>query len=286
MSSLVPANPQELNARDERALINAVAILEGKSFVGRLTDITGEPVSQLLKRLPAPVTNQINRAVRHTMTQALQVALYRMGEKGIPEPPPLLFQFASTVTGGVSGFFGMAALALELPVTTTLMLRSIAGIAARHGEQLDQPAARLACIEVFALGAPGKNAAPGKHGLSGETSYYAARAFLAKTVGEAAQVMLERGLAGGSAPVIVDLITSVGSRFGVVVSEKVAAGAIPVVGAIGGAAVNLAFMQHFQQVAGAHFIVRHLERSYGHALVRARYQYLDDLRKARIDSIL
>jgi hypothetical protein len=278
MSSLAPANPQELNARDERALINAVAILEGKSFVGRLTDITGEPVSQLLKRLPAPVANQINRAVRHTMTQALQVALYKMGSSGLPEPPPLLFQFASTVTGGVSGFFGMAALALELPVTTTLMLRSIAGIAARHGEQLDQPAARLACLEVFALGAPGK------HALSGETSYYAARAFLAKTVGEAAQVLLERGLAGGSGPVIVDLVTSIGSRFGVVVSEKVAAGAIPVVGAIGGAAVNLAFMQHFQQVAGAHFIVRHLERRYGPALVRTRYQYFDDRRKARIDA--
>jgi hypothetical protein len=271
-------NPQELNARDERALGQAVAILEGKSLVGRLTDITGEPVSQLLKRLPAPVTHQINKAVRHTMSQALELALYKMGSDRIPEPPPILFQFASTVTGGVSGFFGMAALALELPVTTTLMLRSIAGIAARHGEQLDQPAARLACIEVFALGAPGK------HGMSGETSYYAARAFLAKTVSEAAQALLERGLAGGSAPVIVDLITSVGSRFGVVVSEKVAAGAIPVVGAIGGAAVNLAFMQHFQQVAGAHFIVRHLERHYGAAPVRSRYQYLDDLRKARIDS--
>jgi hypothetical protein len=214
------------------------------------------------------------------MSQALEVALYRMGSAGVPEPPPVLFQFASTVTGGVSGFFGMAALALELPVTTTLMLRSIAGIAARHGEQLDQPAARLACIEVFALGATGK------HGVSGETSYYAARAFLAKTVSEAAQALLERSVAGGSAPVIVDLVTSVGSRFGVVVSEKVAAGAIPVIGAIGGAAVNLAFMQHFQQVAGAHFVVRRLERRYGSALVRTRYQYLDDLRKARIDSRL
>jgi hypothetical protein len=278
MSSLAPANPEELSGRDERALINAVAILEGKSFVGRLTDLTGEPVSQLLKRLPTPVTNQINRAVRHTMSHALELALYKMGPGGLPEPPPLLFQFASTVTGGVSGFFGMAALALELPVTTTLMLRSIAGIAARHGEQMDQPAARLACLEVFALGAPGK------HGMSGETSYYAARAFLAKTVSEAAQVLLERGLTGGSGPVIVDLITSIGSRFGVVVSEKVAAGAIPVVGAIGGAAVNLAFMQHFQQVAGAHFVVRHLERRYGPALVRSRYQYFDGLRKARFDS--
>jgi hypothetical protein len=117
--------------------------------------------------------------------------------------------------------------------------------------------------------------------VPGETSYYAARAFLAKTVKEAAQNLLERRLVGSSAPVIVDLISSVGSRFGVVVSEKVAAGAIPVVGAMGGAAINVAFMQHFQQLARAHFLVRRLERRYGHEAVQARYRSYDELRKAR-----
>src|SRR5580698_7490291 len=143
VSSMVPVNQRELSARDERALRLAVDILEGKSFVGRLTALTGEPISQMLRRLPAPITNQINRTVRRTLFQAMDVALYKLGSTGLPEPPPALFQFASGITGGVSGFFGMAALALELPVTTTMMLRSIAGIAARHGEQLDQPAARL-----------------------------------------------------------------------------------------------------------------------------------------------
>src|SRR5580704_16716226 len=131
---MVPAIMQELSTRDERALRRAVAILEGKSFVGRLTELTGEPVSQMLRRLPAPITKQINRTVRRTLFQALVVALYKMGSTGLPEPPPALFQFASGIAGGVSGFFGMAALALELPVTTTMMLRSIAGIAVRHGE--------------------------------------------------------------------------------------------------------------------------------------------------------
>ncbi len=255
-----------MSAREERAVERAVAILEGKGFVSRLSDITGEPLTQLLKRLPGPVTNQINRAVRAALAQALDVAVYKMGTTRLSEPHPALFQVASGLTGGVSGFFGMGALALELPVTTTLMLRSIAGIALRNGERLEQPGSRLACLEVFALGPQGK------HGASGETSYYATRAFLAKTVSEAASSMLQRGLTSGSGPVIVDLITSIGSRFGVIVSEKVAAGAIPVVGAIGGAAVNLAFMQHFQQVARAHFAIRQLERRYGPQLVHSKYQ--------------
>lgn len=275
MNTSLQLNPKELTGREERALQRAVEVLEGKSFVGRLTELTGAPLTKLMGRLPGPVTAQINRAVRVTLTKALEVALYKMGPGGRLEPPRALFQVASGLSGGVSGFFGMGALAVELPFTTTLMLRSIAGIAVRHGEQLDNPESRLACLEVFALGPQGK------HGVSGETSYYATRAFLAKTVSEAAQALLERGMAGTSAPVIVEVITAIGSRFGVVISERVAASAIPVVGALGGAAVNVAFMQHFQQVAQAHFVVRYLERRYGPWLVQNRYQAYDKLRKAR-----
>jgi hypothetical protein len=275
VNSSLQTIPKLMTAREERAVQRAVAILEGKSFVSRLSDITGEPLTQVLKHLPMPVTNRINRAVRAALAQALDVAVYKMGSTGLPEPPPALFQLFSGLTGGVSGFFGLGALAVELPVTTTLMLRSIAGIAVRNGEQLQQPESRLACLEVFALGSPGKP------GVSAETSYYATRAFLAKTVSEAASNMLERRLAGGSAPIIVDLITSIASRFGLVVSEKVAAGAIPVVGAIGGAAVNLAFMHHFQRVARAHFAIRQLERRYGPQHVRNKYETYDELRTAQ-----
>ena len=47
--------------------------------------------------------------------------------------------------------------------------------------------------------------------------------------------------------------------------------AAPVVGAATGAAVNLAFLEHFRGVAQAHFTVRRLEREYGAAPVRAAY---------------
>ncbi len=39
--------------------------------------------------------------------QALDMAVYKMGATGLPEPPPVLLQFASAIAAGVSGFFGI-----------------------------------------------------------------------------------------------------------------------------------------------------------------------------------
>jgi hypothetical protein len=50
--------------------------------------------------------------------------------------------------------------------------------------------------------------------------------------------------------------------------------AVPVIGALGGAAVNYAFIDHFQEIARAHFAVRRLERRYGKDTVRSIYERL------------
>ena len=59
-----------------------------------------------------------------------------------------------------------------------------------------------------------------------------------------------------------------------VVSQKAAAQAIPLIGAAGGALINLAFVDHFQDMARGHFIVRRLERLYGEDIVQAEYDKL------------
>ena len=66
----------------------------------------------------------------------------------------------------------------------------------------------------------------------------------------------------------------VAARFGLVVTQKVAAQALPVVGALGGAAMNYAFIEHFQDVARGHFTVRRLERLYGKDKIRTEYDQI------------
>jgi hypothetical protein len=100
------------------------------------------------------------------------------------------------------------------------------------------------------------------------------RAALAKSVSEAAGYIAQRGLVEEGAPAIVRLIAQLATRFGVNVSEKVAAQAVPVIGAAGGVVVNVLFIDHFQEMARGHFIVRRLERTYDPQLVREEYERL------------
>ena len=73
------------------------------------------------------------------------------------------------------------------------------------------------------------------------------------------------------APAIARLVNAIAARFGVVVSEEVAAKAIPIIGAVGGGMVNVMFIGHYQELARGHFIVKRLEAARGPEQVRRAY---------------
>jgi hypothetical protein len=199
---------------------------------------------------------------------ALNGALLTLDRRSPKPAVPGWHKLAAGLSGAAGGAFGLPALLVELPVSTTIMCRSIADIARAEGESLDDPAARLACIEVFALGGPGAG------DDAAETGYFAVRAALARAVSDAAQFLATQVAAGEGAPVLLRLIGLVAARFHIQVSQKVAAQAVPVIGAAGGALVNLMFIDHYQDVSRGHFTVRRLERLYGKDAVREAYEAL------------
>ena len=71
------------------------------------------------------------------------------------------------------------------------------------------------------------------------------------------------------------LITQIATRFSIPVTEKAAAQAVPIIGAAGGALINTLFIDHFQDTARGHFVVRRLERIYGKSLVRTAYEAMN-----------
>jgi len=257
-----------LEAHDEAELRTAVRLLENPGFVARVSDMAGTPIEIVIDRLPAGAGTKIDLVTRRALEAALGLAVRSIGRRRGREPRNRIHAAAVGLTGAVGGAFGLASLAVELPVTTTIILRSVADIARSQGEDLRTVSARLSCLEVFALG--------GRSSLddAAESGYFAVRAALARAVSEASRYLAQRTAVTEAAPVIAQLLARIGARFNTVVAEKILAQGVPVVGALGGAAVNMVFIRHFQDMARGHFAVRRLERAYGQDLVRSEYERL------------
>jgi hypothetical protein len=263
-----------LQPSEQQALRRAILELEDQNFASQLADYAGRPIDRVLRLMPKAASSRINKAVELAVLNCLNVAITSIEPQSKAAPASRFSSFLAGLSGGVSGFFGLAALPIELPVTTTLMLRAIADIARHHGEDLSTLEARLACVEVFALGAP-------KTGRRVDFGYYATRTLLSRLAANASALLIERSATNLSAPVVGSLVAEIATRFSVVVSERSAASAIPILGAVGGATVNMIFMNHFQRVASGHFAIRRLERRYGPAVVRQLYTAHAPLRQTQ-----
>jgi hypothetical protein len=265
--STIEVMPARLTQKEAEDLKRAIACLEGTSFARRLTDAVGRPIGALSRSAPASARRFVAHATETALRGALGLALRTIDRRRAAKPAGRAHTLAAAATGAFGGAFGLAALPLELPLSTAILMRSIAEIAREEGEDLSVPTGALACVEVFALGGEEKE-------VAFESGYFAVRAVLAKSVSESAGFIASQGLGAQSAPALVRLMTQIAARFGVIVSEKAAAQAAPLLGAIGGAAVNAAFAAHFQTLARGHFIVRRLERRHGAGLVAFEYQRL------------
>jgi hypothetical protein len=255
----------EISDKDLRALRYAKYLLENVSLAVKISSAIGKPIERGFGLLPANWFDLVGRATRTALECALEIALAMINDRGPRVSANSFHKLIVAATGAGGGAFGLARLPVELPVSTTVMLRSIADIARSEGEQIKFPGAKLACLEVFALG--GRSSVDD----SANTGYFGVRAALGKTVSDAAKHITEKGLSQKGAPALTRFITQVASRFGITVSEKAAAQAIPIAGAAGGAIVNLLFMDHYQDMARGHFIVRRMERTYSPELVRDVY---------------
>ena len=258
-----------LSPSDLEALKRAFFLLERSSFARQLADSAGQPATYLLNKILKTMNRRLNRMAEIAIFKGLDVAVKSLKSTSERGPATKLSSVVAGISGGVSGFFGTVALPVELPLTTVVMLRAIADIARHQGEDLATIEGRLACVEVFALGDRGGS------NTRTEIGYYATRALLSRLTKDAAGFLSECGAANASAPLVGSFVSEVAARFGTVVSERAAVGAVPILGALGGATVNVIFMNHFQNIAQGHFIVRRLERQYGADVVRRRYARLE-----------
>lgn len=261
----------EFPENDRKELQSAKNILENPGVAAKVINLIGTPIEKGLGLLPENWKGKIGDVTQTALMKASDAAIFTMKDLPGESSSNNWHKLGVAISGGIGGFFGISAIAAELPISTTIMLRSIADIARSEGESISQVEVKLACLEVFALGGPSES----DDGT--ESGYYAVRAALAKSVADAAEFLATKTLTEEGAPVLVRFIAKVAERFSIQITEKAAAQAVPAIGAAGGAIINTVFMDHFQDMAKGHFVVRRLERKHGKELVQRIYQELPRL---------
>ena len=252
---IVSAEPavtdHDLDPAAQAELRQSMAVLASRGglilrMVGSLSGLAGQLLSRGMQTIAlAPKASvAVQNVAEFALRRAFDIAILGLQQQGEQDRSRRLARPVVILSGAVGGFIGLPGFLPDATVTSLAIMREIARVAQEEGEDLTHEQTRAACLEVFAL-------TPGFDGQTKtELNYFSARL-----------MMQGRPLAV--------LLTDVASRYGLSLSQKFTLQAMPVLGAIGGASLNSAFLHHYRSIAKAHFTIRRLERTYGSANVQA-----------------
>ncbi|KZY02964.1 MULTISPECIES: EcsC family protein [unclassified Sulfitobacter] len=194
-------------------------------------NLIGGQADNLIERLPTVVRRNLEGATVKALGQAMKAA--HSSRAMVPDQKSWLNQAVSAAMGAVGGAGGLPTAMAELPVTTTLLLRVIEGVAVEYGFDPEAENVQFDCVQVFSAAGP----------LSGDDG--SDLGFLSARVALSGRAMQA-------------VIAKVAPRLAVVLGQKLAAQAVPILGAAAGAATNYAYTSYYQDMAHVHFGLRKL----------------------------
>ena len=196
-----------------------------------LLNLVGGKAEGLLDQLPAGVRGSLEQATQRALEQAMKVA--HDSRSVVPDQKGWLNSAVGAAMGAVGGLGGLPTALAELPVTTTLLLRVIQGVAQEYDFDPSAENVQFDCVQVFA------SAGPLEADDGADLGFISARVTLT-----------------GAA--VHGLIARVSPRLATVLGQKLAAQTVPVLGAVAGAATNYAYTSYYQEMAHVHFGLRRL----------------------------
>lgn len=210
-----------------QAEIVALADRAGRAGGRRMAVLNrlGGSVESRLAVLPEPLRLQVLALTSAALAQASGVAatstrLGRLGGRG--------HLVLAGMTGAAGGMGGIATAVAELPVTITLILRAIHEVAAEHGFDPALPEVRREALAVFSAGGPLRD----DDGV--DTAFIGARLTL-------------------TGPALHSMIATVAPKLAAALGQKLAAQAVPLLGALAGAGLNLTFVDYYRELAHVRF---------------------------------
>ena len=197
----------------------------------QLLNLLGGQVEGLIDSLPMTLRDQLGSATEAALRTALDAALE--SRRAVPDQAGWLNTVVATAMGAAGGFGGMTSSLLELPVTTTILLRAIQGAATEQGFDPDLESVRFDCIKVIG------SAGPLSYDDGADLGFLSARLALSGT-------NVQR------------LIVTVVPKLATALGQKLAAQTIPILGAIAGATTNYVYINYYQEMAFVQFRLRRL----------------------------
>lgn len=204
----------------------------------------GGRIEAQMALLPAGVQRQIEAVVTRALKQGYAVAAVgrRVPRFGRHASPVM-----AAISGAAGGAGGLATSLAELPFTVTLILHAIRRAAEDEGFDPDADDIRAECLRIFAAGSP----LAADDGVN--TAFLGAR----MTV---------------TGPALQRLIATLAPRVATAMGQKLAAQAVPVLGAVSGAALNAAYLTYYRELAQIRFAMLRLAQGHGEDLVLAAFQ--------------
>lgn len=197
----------------------------------QVLNAVGGKAESLLDRLPAPVRAGLTDATESALTLAMKAA--QGSRQALPRQSERTNVVWTTAMGAVGGLGGLSTALVELPVTTTVLLRAIQDVAVERGFDPASENVQFDCIRVFSAAGP-----------------------LAMDDGaDLGFVSLRLTLTGNA---MHKMIAAVAPRLAAAMGQKLAVQSVPILGAVAGASVNYVYTRYYQQIAHVHFGLRRL----------------------------
>jgi hypothetical protein len=232
MSKLPTLRPPALEA-DIAALARSYRRANGP--VMALVNRLGGGVEAQMALLPDTLRAEVERVVARALSAAHGLA---GAGRRVPDMGGRVAVLAAVVTGAAGGAGGLPSAIAELPVTIVVMMHAIRREAQAAGYDPDSAEIKAACLEVFAAGSP----LAGDDGVN--SGFLTARLTL-------------------TGPAIQKIIATVAPRLAVAMGQKLAAQAVPVLGAVTGAALNAAYLTYYREIARIRFALMRLAELHG-----------------------
>ncbi|MCM2560645.1 EcsC family protein [Lutimaribacter sp. EGI FJ00015] len=225
---VIEQTPIDLDA-EMRALARRYAAAGGVGI--QVLNLIGGQAESLLDRLPKGVRDNLDGTTERALRVAMRAAHSSRGV--VADQPGWLNTAVTTTMGAAGGFGGLPSAMAELPVTVTVLLRAIQGVAAEHGFDPGAENVQFDCIRVLA------SAGPLDEDDGSDLAFIGTRLTL-------------------TGATLNGLIARVAPRLATVLGQKLAAQTVPLLGAVAGAATNYAYTSYYQEMAHVHFRLRRL----------------------------